>query len=174
LIVGAGPGRQSRTHASSTPSLSQPIGQVLAPLDVTQIMQLLPHRYPMLMVDRIIVMRGSEYILGIKNVTTNEPQFQGHFPNQPVMPGVLIVEGMAQTAGVGCVGSGDAGGKARLVYFMTIDRCKFRKPVVPGDVLEYHLTRQKRRRNMWWFRGEAKVAGEIVAEADLGAMIVTD
>ena len=137
-------------------------------------MELLPHRYPFLMVDRITFMDGSNYIIGIKNVTFNEPQFQGHFPGQPIMPGVLIIEGMAQTAGAACVASGDAGGMAKLVYFMTIDKCKFRKPVVPGDTIEYHLTRINRRRNMWWFKGEAKVDGQVVAEAELGAMIVTE
>lgn len=144
------------------------------PIDVIELMQYLPHRYPLLMVDRIIKMEGSHYIVGLKNVTFNEPHFTGHFPGQPVMPGVLIIEGMAQTAGAGCVASGDTGGAAKLVYFMTIDKCKFRKPVVPGDQLEYHLTRTNRRRNMWWFKGEAKVNGQIVAEAELGAMIVTE
>lgn len=148
--------------------------RVFETIDIIRMMELLPHRYPMLMVDRIIEMDGSRYIVGLKNVTYNEPHFMGHFPGQPVMPGVLIIEGMAQTAGAGCVASGDTGGSAKIVYFMTIDQCKFRKPVVPGDQLEYHLTRLNRRRNMWWFKGEAKVQGQIVAEAQLGAMIVTE
>ncbi len=146
----------------------------IASLDILKLLEVLPHRYPLLLVDKITEMRGTDYILGIKNVTFNEPHFQGHFPGAPVMPGVLIVEGMAQTAGAACVASGEAGGRARLVYFMTIDKCKFRKPVVPGDVLEYHMTRTNRRRNMWWFRGEAKVEGQIVAEAEVSAMVVTE
>lgn len=143
-------------------------------LDILKLLECLPHRYPFLLVDKIPEMRGTDYILGIKNVTFNEPHFQGHFPGAPVMPGVLIVEGMAQTAGAACVASGDAGGRAKVVYFMTIDKCKFRKPVVPGDVLEYHMTRTNRRRNMWWFHGEAKVNGQIVAEAEVSAMVVVE
>ena len=143
-------------------------------LDIKRLMECLPHRYPFLMVDKISHMEGSRHIIGIKNVTFNEPHFLGHFPGEPIMPGVLIIEGMAQTAGAACVASGDAGGKAKLVYFMTIDKCKFRKPVVPGDRLEYHLIRTNRRRNMWWFKGEAKVDGQVVAEAELGAMVVTE
>ncbi len=143
-------------------------------LDILKLMDCLPHRYPFLMVDKITFMEGTAKIVGVKNVTFNEPHFLGHFPGQPVMPGVLIVEGMAQTAGAACVASGEAGGRAKVVYFMTVDKCKFRKPVVPGDRLEYHLTRLNRRRNMWWFKGEAKVDGLLVAEAELGAMIVVD
>jgi 3-hydroxyacyl-[acyl-carrier-protein] dehydratase len=143
-------------------------------LDILKLMDCLPHRYPFLMVDKITFMEGTAKIVGVKNVTFNEPHFLGHFPGQPVMPGVLIVEGMAQTAGAACVASGEAGGRAKVVYFMTVDKCKFRKPVVPGDRLEYHLTRLNRRRNMWWFKGEAKVDGQLVAEAELGAMIVVD
>lgn len=147
---------------------------VMMPIEVTDLMRYLPHRYPFLMVDRIVHMDGSRYVIGIKNVTFNEPQFQGHFPGQPIMPGVLIIEGMAQTAGAACVASGEAGGMAKAVYFMTIDNCRFRKPIVPGDRVEYHLTLTKRRRNMWWFKGEAKVEGVVCAEAELGAMIVTE
>ncbi|MCA0401514.1 MAG: 3-hydroxyacyl-ACP dehydratase FabZ [Proteobacteria bacterium] len=149
-------------------------GTVINSLDILKLLESLPHRYPMLMVDRITRMDGTASILGIKNVTFNEPHFLGHFPGQPVMPGVLIVEGMAQTAGAACVASGEAGGRAKVVYFMTIDKCKFRKPVVPGDQLEYHMTRLNRRRNMWWFKGEAKVDGQLVAEAELGAMVVVE
>lgn len=153
------------TEKAETPGL---------PLDVTKLMEYLPHRYPFLLVDRIIEMRGTDHIVGYKNVTFNEPHFQGHFPGQPVMPGVLIVEGMAQTAGAAVIHSGETGVQAKVVYFMTIDKCKFRKPVTPGDRLEYHLVRTNRRRNMWWFKGEAKVDGQIVAEAELSAMIVVD
>jgi 3-hydroxyacyl-[acyl-carrier-protein] dehydratase len=133
-------------------------------------MRSLPHRYPFLLVDRIINICGDESGTGIKNVTANEPQFLGHFPGNPVFPGVLIIEGMAQTAGVICNLSKGVD-SSTPVYFLTIDKAKFRKPVVPGDTLEYHMTRTARRKNMWWFRGEAKVAGQLVAEAELGAMI---
>ena len=140
-------------------------------LGVQDILKLLPQRYPFLLVDRIIAIRGDESCIGIKNVTFNEPFFQGHFPDNPVMPGVLILEGMAQTGGAVCSLLVSKDGGTSTVYFLTVDKAKFRKPVVPGDVLEYHLTKITRRKSMWWFRGEAKVAGELVAEAVLGAMI---
>ncbi|MBS7539947.1 3-hydroxyacyl-ACP dehydratase FabZ [Ancylobacter lacus] len=147
--------------------------KVLGAADIQQILAALPHRYPFLMIDRIVDIDGDLSAVGIKNVSANEPHFQGHFPDRPVMPGVLILEGMAQTAGTICL-LGGGGGKPQLVYFMTIDKAKFRKPVVPGDVLEYHMTRLAKRRNMWWFRGEAKVAGQLVAEAEVGAMIAQE
>jgi 3-hydroxyacyl-[acyl-carrier-protein] dehydratase len=143
-------------------------------LDITRLMEVLPHRYPFLLVDKVIMLDGTLRILGIKNVTFNEPHFAGHFPGQPVMPGVLLIEGMAQTAGAACVGSGAAKGRAKLVYFMTIDKCKFRKPVTPGDRVEYHMTQINHRRNMWWFRGEARVDGQLMAEAELSAMVVLE
>jgi 3-hydroxyacyl-[acyl-carrier-protein] dehydratase len=146
-------------------------GETLEAVGIREILAALPHRYPFLMVDRIIDIRSDEHGIGIKNVTSNEPHFLGHFPNDPVMPGVLILEGMAQTAGTLCIRSLPGQGKPALVYFLTIDKAKFRKPVLPGDVLEYHMTKTSRRKNMWWFRGEAKVRGQIVAEAELGAMI---
>jgi 3-hydroxyacyl-[acyl-carrier-protein] dehydratase len=139
---------------------------------ITEILRALPHRYPFLMVDRIINIRGDERGIGIKNVTFNEPQFQGHFPGNPVFPGVLIIEGMAQTAGAMCVLSGATGEGDKSVFLLTIDKAKFRKPVGPGDTLEYHMTKKARKRNMWWFCGEAKVAGQLVAEAEVGAMLV--
>ena len=148
-------------------------GETLDAIGIREILAALPHRYPFLLVDKIIDIRGDEHGIGIKNVTANEPQFAGHFPDNPVMPGVLVLEGMAQTAGTLCIRSlGEA--KPTLVYFLTIDKAKFRKPVIPGDRLEYHMTRLKRRKNMWWFRGEAKVGSEIVAEAELGAMIAIE
>lgn len=146
-------------------------GETLDAIGIRDILAALPHRYPFVLVDRIINMRADEHAIGIKNVTANEPQFLGHFPDNPVMPGVLLLEGMAQTAGVLCIRAQGGGNKPALVYFLTIDKVKFRKPVVPGDRVEYHMTRLKRRRNMWWFRGEAKVDGDLVAEAELGAMI---
>jgi 3-hydroxyacyl-[acyl-carrier-protein] dehydratase len=148
-------------------------GATIDAAGVKEILESLPHRYPFLMVDRVVSMRGDEFGIGIKNVTFNEPQFMGHFPGQPVFPGVLMIEGMAQTAGVLCIASG-AAGQAKAVYFMTIDKAKFRKTVGPGDVIEYHMTKKAQRKNMWWYRGEAKVAGELVAEAEVGAMIVTE
>jgi 3-hydroxyacyl-[acyl-carrier-protein] dehydratase len=142
----------------------------LGTADIERILQLLPHRYPFLLVDRIIEMNGDESCIGIKNVTFNEPHFTGHFPGRPVMPGVLIIEGMTQTAGALCAAALGTS-KPQIVYFTTIDNCKFRKPVVPGDRLEYHMTKLKSRRNIWWFRGEAKVDGQIVAEAEVSAMM---
>ena len=142
-------------------------------LDILQLLEALPHRYPFLLVDRIVAMRGDDSCIGIKNVTFNEPHFQGHFPGRPVMPGILLIEGMAQTAGALCVKSQGLA-RPKLVYFMTIDKAKFRKPVVPGDVVEYHLAKTARRRNMWWYKGEAMVAGTLVAEALVGAMLVMD
>jgi 3-hydroxyacyl-[acyl-carrier-protein] dehydratase len=146
----------------------------LGAADIAAILTALPHRYPFLMVDRIFGMRGDEVAIGIKNVTFNEPQFLGHFPGQPVFPGVLMIEGMAQTAGVLCIQSRGTRGPPKAVFFLTVDKAKFRRPVVPGDTIEYHMSKIRRRNNMWWFRGEAKVAGQIVAEAEVGAMLVDE
>ncbi len=140
-------------------------------LDIQQILELLPHRYPFLLVDRVEQIRGDESCVGIKNVTVNEPFFRGHFPGRPVMPAVLLLEGMAQSAGAICALALKRGRPPLSVYFITIDKAKFRRPVIPGNRVEYHMHRLARRRNMWWFRGEAKVDGQIACEAELGAMI---
>ncbi len=160
-------GEQSKTGAN-TPA--QASANTLEAADIVQILKWLPHRYPFVMVDRVIEMNGDLSGIGIKNVTINEPHFQGHFPGNPVFPGVLMIEGMAQTAGVLCIASSDL--PTNGVFFLTIDKCKFRHPVRPGDTIEYHMKRLARRKMMWWYRGHAKVRGKIVAEAELGAMIV--
>lgn len=140
--------------------------------DIMRIMELLPHRYPFLMIDRIVDIDGDNSGTGIKAVTINEPHFQGHFPNRPVMPGVLLIEGMAQTAGAICVAADKGSQAPSLVYFMTIDQAKFRKPVIPGDVVEFRVKKLKQRRNIWKFAAEAMVAGNKVAEAEISAMLV--
>ena len=122
-------------------------------------------------IDTVVAYEPGRRMVAVKNVSLAEEHLHDHFPGAALMPNSLIVEGMAQTAGVLCIRSLPGDVKPGLVYFLTIDKAKFRKPVMPGDVLEYHMTRLKRRKNMWWFRGEAKVGGEIVAEAELGAMI---
>jgi 3-hydroxyacyl-[acyl-carrier-protein] dehydratase len=138
---------------------------------IADILKMLPHRFPFLLIDRVHSIRSDEFGVGVKNVTANEPQFMGHFPDRPIFPGVYMIEGMAQTAGILCIRAGKGPANARTVYFMTIDKAKFRKPVTPGDTVEYHMTKIAQRRNMWWFRGEAKVAGIVVAEAEVSAML---
>ncbi|NVK35086.1 MAG: 3-hydroxyacyl-ACP dehydratase FabZ [Rhodobacteraceae bacterium] len=146
--------------------------QTLATADIMRIMEMLPHRYPFLLIDKIIEMDGDNSGIGIKNVTINEPQFTGHFPERPIMPGVLLIEAMAQTAGALCVHSRGSDSAPQLVYFMTIDKAKFRKPVVPGDVVEFHVKKLKQRANIWKFDAVAKVDGAKVAEAEISAMLV--
>ncbi|MBE7185537.1 MAG: 3-hydroxyacyl-ACP dehydratase FabZ [Methylobacterium mesophilicum] len=142
----------------------------LGAVEINELMRLLPHRYPFLLVDKIIEIDADNSAIGIKNVTINEPHFQGHFPSFPVMPGVLIIEAMAQTAGAICMRASGATDTA-IVYFMTIDNAKFRKPVVPGDRLEIHVRKLKKRGNIWRFACEAMVEGGKVAEAEISAMM---
>ncbi len=144
----------------------------LGTADVVRIMKLLPHRYPFLLVDKIVAMDGDTSAIGIKNVSMNEPFFQGHFPNFPVMPGVLIIEGMAQTAGALCMANLGDDTPPQIVYFMAIDRARFRRPVLPGDTIHYHMTKRRNRGRVWRFEGQAKVNGQLVAEAEISAMIV--
>ncbi|MBI4723879.1 MAG: 3-hydroxyacyl-ACP dehydratase FabZ [Rhodomicrobium sp.] len=144
----------------------------LGSADIVRILKLLPHRYPFLLVDKIIDMDGDNSAVGIKNVTMNEPFFQGHFPSFPVMPGVLLIEGMAQTAGALCVASLAESYEPQLVYFMAIDRARFRRPVLPGDTVYYHMVKRRNRGRVWRFEGQAKVNGQLVAEAEISAMIV--
>jgi 3-hydroxyacyl-[acyl-carrier-protein] dehydratase len=149
-----------------------PITERLGELDIAGIMHAIPHRYPMLMIDRIVDMIPDESAVGIKNVTANEGFFQGHFPGHPVMPGVLIVEAMAQTAAVLVVETLGPESAGKLVYFMTIEGAKFRRPVVPGDQLRIHVAKVRSRNNVWKFNGVARVDGTAVAEATFSAMIM--
>ena len=137
-------------------------------MNINEIMQHLPHRYPFLLVDRIIDLQPGKSITGIKNVTFNEPFFQGHFPGQPIMPGVLIIEAMAQVAGIAAFSSGMEG---KAVYFMSIEKAKFRRPVVPGDQLRIEIKVLQQRGNVWKFSGAATVDGKLASEADFTAMV---
>jgi 3-hydroxyacyl-[acyl-carrier-protein] dehydratase len=148
--------------------------KTLMSADIARIMKLLPHRYPFLLIDKMIDMNGEESGTAIKNVTINEPFFQGHFPGKPVMPGVLLVEAMAQAAGalvLNHLGDDHAG---KLVFFMSIDRARFRKPVLPGDVVHFHVKLSNKRAPVWKYWAEAHVDGKKVAEAEIGAMLMTD
>ena len=141
-------------------------------LDTARIMQLLPHRYPFLLIDKVVAVVAGESAVGIKNVTINEPFFPGHFPGHPVMPGVLIVEAMAQTAAAMVVVSMEGDSEEKLVYFIAIDNARFRKPVVPGDVLNIHVMKKQQRNSVWKFEGTTIVDDAVVAEAKFTAMIV--
>jgi 3-hydroxyacyl-[acyl-carrier-protein] dehydratase len=143
--------------------------QTLDIADIEEIRRLLPHRYPFLLVDRIIDIRGADHGIGIKNVTMNEPQF-GQSEN-PLMPGVLVIEGLAQTAAALTLRMMPPTEGPRILFFLTINKAKFRKSVRPGDTLEYHVEKLAQRRNMYWYRCEAKVRGVLVAEAELGAYV---
>ena len=143
---------------------------VVAEVGINQILKLLPHRYPFLLVDKVSIIKEGEEGIGYKNITANEPQFTGHFPDNPVMPGVLIIEAIAQTAAVIEL-YGKPEGVERGVFFMSIESAKFRKPVVPGDQLKMHLKLEHARRGVFRFRGEATVNGVLHAEAVITAMI---
>lgn len=137
-------------------------------MNIKEIQKILPHRYPFLLIDRIIELTPNERAVGLKNVTINEPFFQGHFPDYPIMPGVLIVEAMAQVSGVLAFKSGENG---KSVYFMSIEKAKFRKPVVPGDQLRFEVTVVQQRKNVWKFAGQAFVDSKLVSEAEFTAML---
>ncbi len=141
-------------------------------IGIERILSMIPHRYPFLLIDRVIDVVPGMSAVGIKNVSANEPHFQGHFPGHPVMPGVLIVEAMAQTAAVMVVASLGEAAEGKLVYFMTIENARFRKPVVPGDQLMLYCRKERQRSNVWKFSGEARVGDAIVAEATYTAMIM--
>jgi len=141
--------------------------------DIARIMQLLPHRYPFLLIDRIIDMDGDTSATGIKNVTINEPFFNGHFPGAPVMPGVLLIEAMAQTCGGLVINSLGKEHEGKLVYFMSIDKARFRRPVQPGDVVHFPVTQIQKRSRVWRFKALAQVNGKTVAEAEISAMLMS-
>jgi 3-hydroxyacyl-[acyl-carrier-protein] dehydratase len=143
-------------------------------IDVQRIMEMIPHRHPFLMIDKVIDVVANAQATGIKNVSINEPYFQGHFPARPVMPGVLIIEAMAQTAAVLVVHTLGPAAEGKLVYFMSVDNARFRRPVVPGDCLEVHVSKQRHRGNVWKFEGRAEVRGQLMAEAVFAAMILND
>ena len=150
----------------------QPAATTGKTVDIHRITQMIPHRYPFLLVDKLIDMVPGERATGIKNVTANEPFFQGHFPDRPVMPGVLIIEAMAQTAAVIVVAALGEKAEGKLVYFMSIDSARFRRPEEPGDQLKLHCRKEQHRRNVWKFSAEAKVDDVVVAEATYTAMIM--
>jgi 3-hydroxyacyl-[acyl-carrier-protein] dehydratase len=140
-------------------------------IEIKEIMKILPHAYPFLLVDRIVEMELGKRIVGIKNVTFNESFFTGHFPHRPIMPGVLIVEAMAQTAGILALKSIPEEHQKKPIYFLGIDNVRFRKPVIPGDQLRLELELTRHRQSIWGFKGKAFVDGKLVAEADLLAML---
>lgn len=147
-------------------------GTKLESLDIDDIKRMIPHRYPFLLIDKVVDLIAETSAVGIKNVTSNEPHFQGHFPSKPIMPGVLIIEAMAQTAAVVVIATLGQVTEGQLVYFMTIDQARFRKPVVPGDQLKLSVVKEQHRLGMWKFKGRATVDGQLVAEAIIGAKIM--
>jgi 3-hydroxyacyl-[acyl-carrier-protein] dehydratase len=143
-------------------------------VDVQRIMEMIPHRHPFLMIDKVVDMVANRRATGIKSVSINENYFQGHFPARPVMPGVLIIEAMAQTAAVLVVHTLGPESEGKLVYFMSVDNARFRRPVFPGDRLDVHVTKQRHRGNVWKFEGRAKVGDNLMAEAVFAAMILNE
>ena len=143
-------------------------------IDITRILKLLPHRYPFLLIDKMINIHGEDSGTAIKNVTINEPFFQGHFPGRPVMPGVLLVEAMAQAAGALVLESRGEADAGKLVFFMSIDKARFRRPVGPGDTVHFHVKLAQKRPPVWKYHAEAHVDGKKVAEAEIGAMLMDE
>jgi 3-hydroxyacyl-[acyl-carrier-protein] dehydratase len=141
-------------------------------IDIQRVMQMIPHRHPFLMIDKVVDVVANRRATGIKNVSINEQYFQGHFPTRPVMPGVLLIESMAQTAAVLVVHTLGPDSEGKLVYFMSVDNARFRRPVFPGDCLHVHVEKQRNRGNVWKFEGRAEVAGNLAAEAVFAAMIL--
>ncbi len=141
-------------------------------VDVTGIMERIPHRYPFLLIDKVVDIQPGESATGIKNVSVNEPFFEGHFPGHPIMPGVLIVEAMAQTAAIVVIEALEDTASDKLVYFMSIDSARFRKPVLPGHTLKLEVVKEHGRGKVWRFKGTAKSEGTVMAEAVFTAMIV--
>ncbi|MFZ5792001.1 MAG: 3-hydroxyacyl-ACP dehydratase FabZ [Pseudomonadota bacterium] len=156
--------------------MSESVAQspTLSAIDVMRVMEMIPHRYPFLLIDKAVELVADESAVGIKNVSINEAFFQGHFPRQPVMPGVLIIEAMAQTAAVLVAHTLGKEAEGKLVYFMSVDGARFRRPVSPGDQMRIHVRKDRNRGNVWKFYGEAKVEGHVVAEATITAMIRDD
>jgi 3-hydroxyacyl-[acyl-carrier-protein] dehydratase len=146
----------------------------VAEIDIGRVMEMIPHRYPMLMIDKVVDVVAGQSATGVKNVTINEPFFQGHFPSRPVMPGVLIIEAMAQTAAVLVVHSLGPSAEGKLVYFMSVDGARFRKPVGPGDTILIHVNKERQRGTVWKFSARAMVKDNLVAEATYAAMILTE
>ena len=151
---------------------AMPLGTRLEDLDIDGIKRTIPHRYPFLMIDRVVEIEAGSSAVGIKNVTTNEPYFEGHFPERPIMPGVLIIEAMAQTAAALVVSTIGPQAAGKLVYFMTIDQARFRRPVVPGDQLRIKVVKLQQKLGVWKFSGQVTVEGRLVAEAVVGAKLV--